>query len=615
MYFLVAKNAIDKLKSLTMNIDKFFKEKGYLPSYLPKYNLRLNQLEAANIVATALDDFKNAIIEAPTGSGKTMAYLIPAFESKKKIIISTKTKQLMNQIYFKDIPTVKKFMDTSTDVKLLKGRKNYFCPNRFYRLVIPHTTYYPDAVNWFEEEIKNGISEAPWGKLDNEVCNLMTADRFQCKARKCEVYDDCPFYLKRAEANNADITITNHHMFLADMGLKADGSPQGIFDYKDHAIFDEAHSLPDIYSQYAGAELSLFSIIMFLKENKSLLTPKEIDETSMFYFKIVENMKDGRILYTEIKDKVTEFIELCKNIINDKNDEDLKEEFIKYSSVADFINQDDLVGVRFAEKSDHRLVIKYIPIEIGESFSKNINEMAISSIFISATISAGGNFKYFLSETGLSENNLISEILPSNFDLKKQGKLFVPTEKECYQKDEMYKQFAKKTQGSILIICNSIDRMNQVGEMLQKEKLSKQVVFQTSLDLNNRCNLENIILVGCASLREGIDLSGAGFRCVILDKLPFEYFKDFFLDCKAEKIKKETGDSFMNFYLPRALLYFKQSVGRLIRHEKDYGLWVVLDSRILTKNYGKYFLDVIDNVEIIKDINGALNFINGGANE
>lgn len=596
-----------------MNIEKFFTDDKYLPSFLSGYRLRQNQVEVAKLISRSMESYQNAIIEAPTGSGKTMAYLIPVIDSGRKVIISTKTKQLMNQIFIKDIPTVKKFLGQSSKITILKGRKNYFCPNRFFRLVMPNTTFYPEAINWYENELKNGISEAPWGKLDNDVCNLMTADKFQCKSSKCPDVENCPFYYQKDIANTSDVIITNHFLISSDMSLKSESS-YGIFSFKDHIIFDEAHSLPDIYAQYAGVEISLFSVTLFFRENKDIFTLGEIDKILASYFEINNKITESKVLYKKYSVNVNAFVDLCKSIVESKNNDDILDEFNRYFLSFNVFN-DNSEGVRIIEKNEHRLLIKFIPLNASDSFSSNLKEMALSSVFISATISANGNFKYFLSETGLKEENTIFEALPSSFNFKKQAKLYVPTEKECYNKDNIYEYIVNNIQGSILVICNSLERMRQVGETIQKLKTKKQVIFQTSLDFKNIDNLKNVVLVGCASLREGIDLSGAGFRCVILDKLPFEYFKDYFLESKAEKIKREKGDSFMNFYLPRAVLYFKQAVGRLIRHEDDYGLWVVLDTRIISKNYGKYFLNVLENVDIVNNKNIALNFVNGGANE
>lgn len=597
-----------------MSIEKYFTDSGYLPSALKGYRPRPVQIDAAKVIDGSLSAFKNAIIEAPTGSGKTMAYLIPAFDCGKKIIIATKTKQLMSQLIFKDIPAVQKFLGQNSIVKSLKGRKNYFCPERFYRLVMPHAAYYPDAINWFEEASSKIIGEAPWGLLDNEVCNLLTADRFQCKGSKCSCYDDCPFYIEKAVANSADIVVTNHHLILSDMALKAGSSPAGVFDFRDHAIFDEAHAIPDIFAQYAGAELSLFSIVLFFKENKDKYTMPHVETVNDMYFKLSIKASDGRCLYETVRDDVVKFISFCGEVVEASKDVELGEEFSRYILSFEGIEGAE-EGLRILEKSEHRLSLKFIPFEVGETFAVGLKKSVLSSIFISATLSSGNNFDYFMKEIGIEEDNCTAVKMPAAFDFKIQAKLYVPKALDYRDKDALYAGFVSKVKGSVLVICNSLDRMRRVGEILKFAIRDRKVLFQTDVSMGKFDMSEDIILVGCASLREGIDLSGGTFRCVVLDKLPFEYFKDLFLKSKAEKVEREIGNAFINFFLPRAVLYFKQSAGRLIRHEDDRGVWAVFDERILTEKYGKYFLDVLDNVDILRTYDEALEFIEGRHHE
>ena len=188
-----------------MSVSQFFLEDKYLKSIIPGYIYRSTQVEMAEIIENAFSSYTNTCIEAPTGSGKTMAYLIPSLSSSSRIIISTKTKQLMNQLLYKDIPVVQKIAGRNKSIRSLKGRKNYFCPYRYFRFINSKAAFYIDAVSWFEENSKYGIIiEAPWGRLDNDVCSLMTADRYQCIGSKCPYYEDCAFYMQKREANAAE---------------------------------------------------------------------------------------------------------------------------------------------------------------------------------------------------------------------------------------------------------------------------------------------------------------------------------------------------------------------------------------------------------------------------
>lgn len=596
-----------------MSVTKFFVDEVYLKSIMSEYILRDTQIEMAEIIENAFNSYTTQCIEAPTGSGKTMAYLIPSFAGNGKIIISTKTKQLMNQLLIKDIPIVQKIVGSSKTVRSLKGRKNYFCPYRYFKFVHSKATFYIDAVSWYEEKNQYGmIIEAPWGKLDNEVCSLMTADRYQCIGSKCAYFEECAFYTQKREANVADIIVTNHFLLLSDIAMKSKESFGSIFEYKDHIIFDEAHSVPDIFSNYTGVEFSLYSLMILIYENKDKITDKNVEKIYKAYLKLVDKIKEPKIEFEPFKDDFDKFIELVSSIILDINDDDIKDEYSSYFALYKEFNSDK-EGIRLIEKNIQKnnviITLKFIPFESGADFIKGLQDTATSSVFVSATLTSGGNFDYFLKETGLSDNTN-TNILENVFNFKRQGRLFVPKINSYADKDKVYIELIDNLNGSALVICNSLDRMQHIEQLLRKHKINKEIYTQTEINIGELdFSSENMVLIGSATLREGIDISGGGFKAVILDQLPFEYHKDIVLKSKAERFSENNSNSFIDFFLPRAVLYFKQAVGRLIRHENDFGLWVVLDDRIITKHYGKYFLDVIKDVQITENIEDALYFI------
>ena len=544
-----------------------------------------------------------------------MAYLVPSFASDNKIIISTKTKQLMNQLLYKDIPVVQKIVGGSKSVRSLKGRKNYFCPHRYYKHVHSKAAFYIDAVSWFENNITYGsIIEAPWGILDNDVCSLMTADRYQCVGNKCAYYDDCPFYIQKKDANAADIIVTNHFLLLSDVAMKSKESFGSIFDYRDNIIFDEAHSVPDIFSQYAGVEFTVSSLMILVYENKDIIKTENVDKIYRAYLKIIDKIKEPKILFEPLKEDFNKFIELVSNIILSLDDEEIKDEYNQYVLIYEEFNCNK-EGVRIIEKTMQKnnvfISLKFIPFETGTDFVKGLKDAATSSIFVSATLSSGGDFDYIIKETGM-QNICETYILDNVFDFNIQGKLFAPKvyNNDNETKNKIYIDLLSQMNGSVLIICNSIERMQFIEKFLRNANINKKIYTQVGVNIGELdfCD-EDMVLIGSATLREGIDISGGGFKAVILDQLPFEFHKDIVLQCKAEKISDGSANSFIDFFLPRAVLYFKQAVGRLIRHEEDSGIWVVLDYRIIDKSYGKYFLDVINNVEIVENIEDALYFI------
>ncbi len=598
-----------------MLIEKYFKDDDYLKSVLPDYRYRETQVEASKMVMNSFNNYKNAIIEAPTGSGKTIAYLIPAILSNKKVIIATKTKQLMNQLYFKDLPVVQSVTDSNASVHILKGRKNYFCPQRFYKFIIPNAMYYQDAIEWYDNNYQAGIVEIPYSKFEASVCDLMSADRYQCNSSKCGYYADCPFYIEKQLANEADVVITNHHLLLSDIALKAKGSQGGVFDFRDYAIFDEAHSIGDIYSQYAGVELHLYSIISFFRENRSRFVMSELEKLNNMYFKLHLQLDDhSKILYSNKKSEIQDIVEYAKELVTDTEDDDLLDEYIKYYEPIHSLNSED-EGIRYIEKQNNRVDIKFIPYETGESFIEGLGRTVLSSVFISATLNTGGDFSYFMNEIGIEADNCDMAALPPVFNFQKQAKLYVPTSSDENNKDDIYIEMISNMNGSCLIICNSIDRMMKVKEALVARNLNKRIFTQNDVNIGKLDMGDDLVLIGCATLREGIDLSGGSFKCVILDKLPFENFTDFVFQKRADKIKENGGNSFLDFSLPRAVLYFKQAIGRLIRHEEDTGLWAVFDSRIISQRYGKKFIDVLKNVDIIRNRQEVIKMIGGGFDE
>lgn len=602
-----------------MSISKYFIDDKYLKSVLSNYIVRESQIDISDKINDAIENEYNLAVEAPTGSGKTMSYLIPALSSNKRIIISTKTKQLMNQLLYRDIPNVQKVDFFDKTVRELKGRKNYFCPHRYFKHVNSKPAFYIDAVDWYNESLKEGGAfYVPHGRLDSEVCNLMSADRYQCIGNKCNYYDECPFYIQKKEANDADIVITNHFMLLSDIAMKSKNSYGSIFDFRDHIIFDEAHSISDIFSTYAGIEINIYSIFIMFFENKSDIDYTLLDDVYKTYANLASDIKEPKVIYEQFEEKIDNLISKISHVVEASDIDDMKEEFEKYLQLYnEFLLNEE--GIRIIEKNIQKnnivLSLKFIPFNAGSLFLEGLANSNYSSVFISATLSSNGSFDYFFEETGLDSSSCVTYKVPNVFNFKAQGRLYVPESDYLQNKDKFYSDFVSSATGSVLIICNSIERMDFIERVLRQSKIKKTVYKQTEVNIGTLdFSSEDMVLIGSAGLREGIDISGGGFTVVILDQLPFEFHKDLILQKRGEQIEKRGGNAFMDFLLPRAVLYFKQAVGRLIRHENDFGVWIVLDDRILTKSYGKYFKDVIDNVEIIRNINEALEFIKGGKN-
>jgi ATP-dependent DNA helicase DinG len=594
-------NISSPASTLYMHINDYFIEPDKLPSILSGYHPRPTQIQAAKLIDEAMLNYKDTIIEAPTGSGKTMAYLVPAFAQGKRTIVSTKTKQLMMQLFLKDIPVMTSLFGERS-VALLKGRKNYFCTHRFMRWIYPNSIYYQDVVDWYN--MQEEVSELPRGLFDYSILDKMSADSHQCLYAKCSYYSACPFYAAKDAANTANIVITNHFLLLTDIAMKADDSFGAIFEPTEHIIFDEAHSLADIFAQYAGAEIPLRRLMLSLFEHKDKLPAEKLNTMGNLYTALQEKVTESKVIWTKLQNDIYPLMDICFELVAIAGDSDLKDEFTSWNSSFNMIDGEE-EGLRMVEQRGRDLVLRYIPMSTGGTFVAGLRQAALSSVFISATLTTNGSFDYFLREMGLE--SVTTAIMPPVFEMKQQARLLVP--KVPYDKRDMaMKKLVEAVDGSVLIICNSLKRMQELIDYMSISQ-DKAVFSQDDGDWSTFTSNSQIVLVGCAALREGIDLAGGDFRCVIIDKLPFEYYQDLYLAHKAKLVEAEVGNSFVHFSLPRAVLYFKQAVGRLIRHESDRGLIAVFDDRILTKSYGSAFIEALGGAKLVASLDEAVEFL------
>lgn len=541
------------------------------------------------------------MVEAPTGSGKTLAYLIPAFELGRRTIISTKTKQLMSQIAGKDIETVRQLFGYDRSVAVLKGRRNYFCHLRFFKLVYPNQGRFEKVVNWYQKVVDQEVIEIPIGMFNmNEIDNI-SIDSWQCPASKCEFHDICSFYRAKDNANNADIVITNHYLLMSDFALKSESEHASIFDFADHTIMDEAHSVPDIFPRFAGTTLGLRSFLKLMNENRPVFEPREIETAAGLLSGLLDELR-YRTYTHDAKDKILPYISYVNRVIGDKDVEEIKTIHKRLNDSAE-IALGESEGVRFIEQERGDIIMNYIPLNASGKMREGLKNSCLSPVFVSATLSAKGGFDYFLGETGFNEDEIDTRSLDPVFSFKDQGRLMVSD-----PDDKFYEELAVKAKGSVLVICNSVGRMKDVTKLLKQHAKGK-VFSQRDIDIKDTEGLTDTFFVGCAVFREGMDFAHTGISYVVIDKLPFEYPEDIILKEHAKVMKNNGEEPFMNYFLPRAVIYYRQAVGRLLRHEDDKGVWAVLDRRLDTKNYGKYFRDVLKDVPKIDSLDDAVSFL------
>lgn len=595
----------------------FQNEEAFAP-HISGYKYRSVQGEIADLVQKGLDTGMPVFIEAPTGSGKTLSYLAPALMSGKRIIISTKTKALMEQLRTKDTVSMVNTLGMAADVVQLKGRSNYFCEERYRRLISSSGVYYRDVVEWFEAN-KDDIFEAPT-HFSYDVKKQLTADSYQCKRTKCAYYDECPFYIARKAANDADIVITNHHLVLSDIIMQNDEESRGaVFTPPDHIIFDEAHSLADTYSSLYGANINLYAILNILEESKASIPIATMAGIKSCYSDLMDRVGKEKAEYQAHGEAVAEFVERCGSVVADLGgDDDLADELNGYLEL--FYNHFDPLtlasegeneSIRSIELVKRSIIIKSTPLDISNSFRTALGEYCASPIFISATLSSVMGFDYFIRELGYQNEQILQQTFPQIFDYQKQGLAYVPPTLSLTDKSKLYRHIIRSCSGSVLILCNSLARTESVYSYLEEhltveEDGAVELVYQS-----NRGQIDGArcVFIGTATLREGMDFTHSNLKCVIIDKLPFEYHLDLYTQAKLKSLKDSGTNEFINYSLPRAVLFFKQSVGRLLRHETHSGGWVIADDRLNTKPYGKHFRATLNGAEITHDYNKFAEFI------
>lgn len=587
-----------------MTVDTFFSENSPLLSVIEDFKVRKYQKELSVFISQCIDNYLTSVIEAPTGSGKTLAYLIPALLSDRKIIISTKSKQLMNQIFYKDIAQLINGGFAEKKISILKGKKNYFCLYRYSKYILPYVEEYSDIVTWYENSKDRFILEVPVGFTDEDIYDKISADSFQCLSTKCDYFSKCSFYRAREKANASDIVITNHHLLLTDVAAKSKSQYLSNFEGFEHIIFDEAHSIVDIFPLYAGDEIAISNIKKFLKEHVKRVKASEFLNIQN-KIKLFESSVDKKEHFNEkFEKKLENIISDIKEYVLPKLDEEDRENFAKIENSFSYIKEHD--GIKIIENSGKSVTIKLLPLKINDIFYKGLMKTCLSAIFISATLTVNNSFNFYKNELGLPEDTL--EYIVNKNSFKKNSVYVVP--EDIKSKKDIYKDAVTLFKGPMLIIFNSIKMMEEIYLFLKENIQDKNIILQQNINIGEYLADKNDVILGCAVLREGIDIkTNCKSKCVILDKLPFENISDIYLQMKANLVKEEGRDPFMSFYLPRAVIYFKQAIGRLIRGEDDYGICIVLDDRMLKKGYGRFFLESIDDGVLFHNVKEAINFL------
>lgn len=659
-------------------IDYVFSEKSPLLKIIDNFEHRSCQREMAQAVYQTLQNKKSLIVEAGTGVGKTLAYLVPISlwvkENKKKIVVSTYTKILQNQIIDKDIPILRKilgFFDNGEDNEkifedlnfaVVFGQENYICRRRLestmsYGLFdTPYEFSQLESLQtWLNEGGSGIILEFSnlLGKSQDKICR----DGDICKYQKCSYYEDCYYFNARKQWLTADLLITNHFLFFANVA-----ADYFILPKFDAVIFDEAHKLEEVIAHFFGLEISNFGLHRLINSiynpmgRTGLVTHLSIGESDQRKIKelcqAAHQEIDNIFLQCQKLFRDNEQKKRLRNPLHIENnfdrialslfnvllnldmalvDEDLELELkgrlrrldAYRNSINQFLEANDKNLVYWIElnnndsKKSPYITLNSALIDIGELFTKQVVNKLQSVILTSATLTVDQSFDFIKNRLGL--NDIATLYLASPFDYQKQALLVIPTDLPLpNEEDKFFLSVSKKidqiltySNGRALVLFTSFDALSRTYDLIEKTKFpifrqGEAPIFDLLEDF--RKNISSVLLA-TQSFWQGIDVPGESLSCLIIVRLPFDVPDDPRLAGICEKLREQNIEPFINFQLPNAVLRFRQGFGRLIRNKQDRGVVCVLDKRIITKEYGKQFLNSLPkNLPIAFSVNSIKDF-------
>ena len=617
----------------------FFSPKGLLSRKLEDYEPRPSQERMAEIVTQALEGRHHAIVEAGTGTGKTLAYLAPALMHGQRLMVSTGTKALQDQIFYKDIPLLERILDREIRAAYLKGRNNYLCKLKLHTsqedgFFTPlELDNYGEIKAWAGKTETGDRAELDGISDDDELWARLDARRDRCLGSRCEEFESCFLTLMRQKAMEADIVVVNHHLFFADLAIRGSEMAQILPDYTA-VIFDEAHELEDIATGYFGFHVSNYRLQELLFDARSLAHQVEaqiegplnaLSRTSDHFFGRFLLLRDGRHPLPELDDidpLIDELSELrrCFKKQLDANGEweNLARRSGELSSELEvFKNGNPDNYVSWLDRRGRGVFLEACPIDVSPLLRDNLFEKVPTCVLTSATLTVGGSTAYMQSRIGLRD--VQGETLSTEFDFQKQAALYIPADLPDYRSAEYLGKASEEiesilaiSRGRAFVLFTSYQQMQAcykiLAPLLPYPTLLQGRTSRSRL-LEEFRNKENAVLFATSSFWQGIDVKGDALSCVIVDKLPFQVPSDPLVQARIHQIESDGGNAFSDYQVPAAILRLKQGFGRLIRSRTDRGILAILDSRLRTKGYGKLFLASLPDYSIVDRVEELEKFI------
>lgn len=647
-------------------MDSVFGPEGLLAGNIDGYEFRASQLEMAKAVEHLLardgnepaEGCSSLVVEAETGLGKTLAYLIPAVLSGSRVVVSTNTRNLQDQILEKEIPLIRQHIDPQLQALCVKGRQNYLCLYRFRQLQAAAAgELFADGGaalgRWIEETVYADRSELPWLASSSPLWQKICCQSHFCLGSSCSEATGCFLNRMRRDAAASSLLIVNHHLLFSDLAVRRTGYGEVLPRYET-VIFDEAHHVESVATTFFGSTFSRYQVLDLVSDVERSATDDLADNTRQALSEATVRLNGtverwaasfpperGRFPLPPLLDRQADVLKGCEDLaaalhhlvtvldsltgregpwpqyagraqelesylqhLLPKHDEDLAEEEIRFT--------------RWYERTDRNLTLSITPVDVAEDLRATLFAMTSHCVFTSATLTASGRFTYFLERLGLpADTQTLS--LPSPFDYRQRTLLYVPASgfpepaAPGYQSSlhAHMETLINHAGGRTLALFTSFQAMETAHHVL-RERLPYPLLLQGEAPrrvlLDQFARQTDSVLCAVASFWEGVDIPGKALSLVIIDKLPFEVPSDPVIMARINRIRAQGGNPFADYQVPRAILTLRQGVGRLMRTCTDRGVIAILDARLFSKGYGRQFLRSLPPSPITKDLEEVASF-------
>lgn len=580
----------------------------------------------ARAVQDVLKHDGTLLVEAGTGTGKTWAYLVPAILDNRRVLVSTGTRALQDQIMERDIPALERHLRLEVRAACVKGLSNYVCLRRYHEFLsspdagkarfsesLPQLRSWVEATDTGDRAALDTIAE------DDAIWNRAVSGSDTRIGARCDYYDDCFVTKVRRHAEEAQLVVVNHHLFFADLALRDTGYASVLPDY-DAVIFDEAHQIEDTATAFFGSRISIGMVERLVRDARTAMLGKRdpghaqrlldsiLERTSSFFSALPASDRGARMSLRP-DDTPDDALFALDNVLGElslacRNARPFRERELQLARRADKLRNalGSLQGrgqVSWCQGVGRAQSVGSSPIDVAPLLRERLHERVPCLVFTSATLTTGGNFTFLKQRLGIA-NEVSEEVVESPFRYEEQAGLYAPRHLPDPRSADYPEAAAKEclalirdAEGGAFVLCTSLRMMRMLGQRVAPQLdlptfVQGDAPKQTLLDRFREA--QNAVLFATASFWEGVDVQGSALRLVVIDKLPFEVPTDPVVAARCRRLDEAGESSFMRYVVPTAALSLKQGFGRLIRSTRDHGVVAILDSRIRTKGYGKVFL-------------------------